>query len=717
MENKPVADKPFVQEFRTLFTRYQGLPSNDVRDVAVTSDGVVWAATGFGLARFPSGSRGDPSGSQRDDGQRWHKVWEAPHFAGANVGRLAAGRDGDLWVGGSTGVSLLRKGKWHHWWGYESPTRWIHSFAPDAQGGVWAVMSHEGDLNWRDVWHLVGDSWETWEVTRDPDPTAIALDGSGKPHLVSNGALLAFDGQQWQPVDLGGEKAIGVSSAPDGSIWVGTEEGVIVLREGKIAQRIAQAEGLPVRGVRRVAFGPDGETWFLHPVAVSRRARDGWHYYSPDAWIPGQAASGLAIGPDGAVWMAGPQGVARIERKTITLAEKARLFEPVVPARHLRDGMVYDQAHSVPDDPESPFLWQVTDNDGSRAAKYMAAECFRYAVSKAPDARTNARACMEGILRLIEVPGLHGFVARSMYRADDEKITAAAGEWHLSKDGKWLWKGDTSSDEMDGDTFGLDIYYDLVATDEERRRIAAVFSKLVHGIVDHDYQFLDADGKHTRWAVWSPTLLRTWEWGEQLKLNSLEILSHLRSAYHITGEERFLKCYRELAEVHGFAEVVDKEQMATPIDAFHKFDDTLAAEAYYPLLTYEDDPALRKIYLGSLERFWEFVKPEANLLYTFLCNALLGRKENLEPAVEVLRGYRMDHANRAIVNEVRQDIEWRQVGSKRLLVKALPGAERAVYQSSRNVYESERRASPGRVGTPVPFLLGYWMARYHGLIE
>ncbi|UCH35769.1 MAG: hypothetical protein JSV65_05295 [Armatimonadota bacterium] len=697
-------DEPSVQEFRTLFTRFDGLPSNEVRDLALTADGTVWAATAAGLARF--------------DGKLWERIWVAGALAGANVGRLAAGRDGDLWVGGSTGVSLLREGQWRHWWGYESPTRWIHDLAPDDNGGVWAVMSHEGDLATRDVWHLVGDTWQFWQVGAARDISGIALDGAGRPHVVSDGALLTLDRDQWQAVDLGGAEVLGASAAPDGSVWVGTSDDVIVLREGAIAERIGKAEGLPVAGVRKVAFGPDGDVWLTHSTAVSRRTTTGWRYYSPDTWVPGDGANAIALASDGTVWMAGSQGVARIESSSMTLADKAQPLDSLTPALHMRDGFLCDVAYAVPNDPDSPRHFHISDNDGLWTAEYVASQCFRYAVTRAPEAKAHARAGLEALMRLVEVTGLPGFFARAMYRLDDETVAAVAGEWHLSSDGQWVWKGDTSSDEMDGHMFAYGVYYDLAADEQERERISALVSRLVGGIIDNDYILQDTDGKHTRWGVWSPSLLNeSPEWQAQQKLNSLEILSHVRTALHITGEQRFRDAYRELVETHGYAENVRREQMATPIDAFHKFDDDLAMLAYYPLIQYEDDPGLREIYLDSLARFWEFVRPEVNPLHVFMCNALLCRKEGLEPAVEVLRGYRMDHASRAVVNEVRQDVEWRQVGRRRLLVKPLPGAERAAYHSNQNMYASERRASPGRMRMPTPFLWTYWLARYHGLIS
>jgi hypothetical protein len=703
-----VPDKPFIQEFRTLFTRAQGLPATEVTDVAVTTEGEVWAATPMGLARL------------RGDG--WKKVW-VKALAGAEVRRLAAGLNGDLWVGGSTGISLLRGGRWRHWWGFDSPTRWIHALAPDAQGGVWAVMSHEGDLGTRDVWHLVRNSWKWWEVSQGRDATAIALDGDGRAYVAHDGILVCLEGDDWRPVDLGGAHVLHVNGAPDGSVWVGTDEEAVVLRGGRMAERIGKEQGLPVRAVREFAFGPEGEVWFLHPVAVSRRNVDGWRYYSPGCWVPGDTAHAIAVAPDGTVWMAGHLGAARIERKTVTLAEKSRLLEPLVPALHLRDGMVYSRTFTDADDPDSPWYWRVTDNDGSHAAEYMAAECFRYAVTRADDAKTNARACLEAVLRLIYVHGRPGFLARSVYRADDAKIVAVAGEWHLSADRKWIWKGDTSSDEVDGDLYGLGIFYDLVADDAERKRIAAAVSELMSGIIDNGYMLKDVDGKHTRWAVWSPVLLLTPEWSAQRKLNSLEILAHVRSAVHITGEHKFRDAYRELVEVHGYAEHLRTQQIATPINAFHKFDDHLAIQAYYPLLQYEDDPALREIYLDSLARFWDYVRPEANPLYTFSCNALLGRAEDLEPAVDVLRGYRMDHVQRGVVNAIRQDIEWQQMGPRKLLTKPLPGPERPTFGWSDNAWESERGAlpvrpaSPGSVRVPTHYLIAYWLARYHGLIR
>src|SRR5436309_9410460 len=67
---------------------------------------------------------------------------------------------------------------------------------------------------------------------------------------------------------------------------------------------------------------------------------------------------------------------------------------------------------------------------------------------------------------------LPGFPARSFVSTNESKPNG--GQWHLTPDGQWLWKGDTSSDELVGHYFGYAIYFDLVADEAEKAQIRAV---------------------------------------------------------------------------------------------------------------------------------------------------------------------------------------------------------------------------------------------------
>ena len=65
-------------------------------------------------------------------------------------------------------------------------------------------------------------------------------------------------------------------------------------------------------------------------------------------------------------------------------------------------------------------------------------------------------------------------------------------------------------------------------------------------IIDHGYSLVDIDGKPTTWGYWSPEKLNDDPvWWQERGLNSLEMLSHLKVAYHIVREPRYRRAYRE----------------------------------------------------------------------------------------------------------------------------------------------------------------------------
>ena len=65
-------------------------------------------------------------------------------------------------------------------------------------------------------------------------------------------------------------------------------------------------------------------------------------------------------------------------------------------------------------------------------------------------------------------------------------------------------------------------------------------------------------------------------WREERGLNSLLILSHLKVAYHITGQEKYQQKYLELIEKHGYAENTIHLKITSPPEAVNHSDDELA---------------------------------------------------------------------------------------------------------------------------------------------
>src|SRR5262249_20495106 len=230
--------------------------------------------------------------------------------------------------------------------------------------------------------------------------------------------------------------------------------------------------------------------------------------------------------------------------------DKSRIFVERIRARHVRWGLTADSQLRVPGDLSTNQMVS-TDNDGLWTAIYVAAECFRYKVTGEADARANARQGMEAILRLEEITGIPGFPARSFIRKGID-IQPQEGQWHDTPDGQWRWKGDTSSDEIVGNYFVYPIYYDLVADEAEKRRLAAVLDRITNHVLDNNYQLIDVDGRRTRWGWWGPEEI--WKDPDETGLRALHILAHLRTAMHITQNEanraKYKHHYNDLINRH-----------------------------------------------------------------------------------------------------------------------------------------------------------------------
>jgi hypothetical protein len=292
------------------------------------------------------------------------------------------------------------------------------------------------------------------------------------------------------------------------------------------------------------------------------------------------------------------------------------------------------------------------------------------------------------------------------------------GEWHPSSDGRWKWKGDTSSDEIVGHYFAHSIYFDLVANDSEKNLIRGVIDRITSHILDHDYHLVDVDGQATRWGWWAPEEI--WRDPDETGLRALHLLSHLRVAYHITGKMEFLQAYRRLVETHRYALLTLNQKINIPEHVNHS-DDELAFLSYYPLLLYETDPELRRTYTASLRRSWQVERRERNPLWNYIYAAGTGSREfDSEGSLETLQRIPMDLISWTVVNSHRRDLVLAptpdRFGRKQSLLP-LPPDERPMMKWNQNPYWIDGGDGGATEDDGAFFLLPYWLGRYHKLIE
>ncbi len=342
-------------------------------------------------------------------------------------------------------------------------------------------------------------------------------------------------------------------------LWFASPQGVG--RHDKEWSLFTGREGLPYHDFTCMAEGEKGVVWFGTHRGAIRYDGKSWNYREGKRWLPDNDIRDIVVTESGDAWFATAKGVGFIERRPMTFAEKAEFFEAEIDKYHRRTplGYVCWVLLEKPGD-KSTSKQHDDDNDGQWTGEYGAAECFAYAVTKDPQAKQRAKAAFEALRFLSQVtqggshPAPKGFPARTILPADgprnpntEKSYTAEYDRkkqerdalwkviqprWPTSADGKWYWKCDTSSDELDGHYFLNARYYDLVAeTEEEKERVRHVVRDMTDHLLENDYKLVDHDGKPTRWANYSPeSLNHDAAWWAGRGLNSLSILSYLASS-------------------------------------------------------------------------------------------------------------------------------------------------------------------------------------------
>ncbi len=476
----------------------------------------------------------------------------------------------------------------------------------------------------------------------------------------------------------------------------------------------------PLPAITATARASDGAIWIGSEQGLARydaRADpvDQIQYFASLRYLPDDHV--LAITPDsgGGVWARTSTAAAHLEIKPMTLAAKADYFEQRVLARHDRHGLVSSSRLTRPGDLTSNQL-EASDNDGLWTAIYAAAECFQYAVTMTKDALARAERFTRAVLFLEHVTGRPGFPARSFVLKGEAR--PEDGVWHDSADGKYVWKGDTSSDEIVGHLFLYAIAYDLLPDPVLKAEIRATTRRILDHIIEHGYNLTDVNGQPTTWGKWSRDYFDSKPGKPDSPLNALELLSFLKSGAHITGDAKYEREYRKVAIDLGYARIA--AQYKELDDELNYSDEELAMLPFYSLLRYEHDPELLAVYRSALDQWWLNMQREKNPLWTYIyASGRPGGKVDFEGALWTLARIPMDTIEWTVKNSERGDVtldggpdRFNQAQSKTLL----PPDERPVMKWNTNPFVVDGGNGGQSEDDGGFFLLPYWMGRYLGMV-
>lgn len=533
--------------------------------------------------------------------------------------------------------------------------------------------------------------------------------------VVQDGALDAENIADWGSLPTGAtiRDILSVGSR----LVVATDRGLGVLR-GMTWYQVRGEDGLCYEDTTCLATGFADDLWIGTTRGVIRHVGDAFHYYGYPRWLPNDRVNAIAVGDHG-VYAATDGGLAIIQFEPYTLLKKAAWYERWLEEWGMRRlGFTHALAKR-----DGEWVRVIGDNDVGFTARYLAAKCYEYAVTKDPAARAAAVDVMTTVKWSEEITTIPGFPARSIWVVGDEGIKAMEGsgglpaEWHPTPDGLFEWKGDTSSDETDAHNYAVSLFLELVAEGAEREMGKEHLSRVFGHIVDNGWVLRDVDGLPTRWARWDPEYLKTEAGFYARGLNGMEAISYMTSTYHFTGDEKFRKAKDDYL-AFGYQPDIIRQKLTFHPGFYTDFDDRLAFLSYFPLLSYETDAALRSIWLRSLERSWEVKRMEGVPWYNFMYGALTGNDCESERAIEHLRDWPLDLVNYSFFNSHRHDIHtpkgYRSYAER---LKALSPREVGPKRVNRDwtVLDSDSRGNS--VTDPACWLEQYWMGRYFGFIE
>ncbi len=730
------APQRFQQEISTRFTAADGLGDNSVALIDAGPDGIIRAFAGGKWTEFREGA--------------WREV---PAMVPRSQNEFtlidAAKKIVTVSIPWPEVRQILRQGK----------TVWLATAADP----FILVNGKAESMNWPSRYRV----------------NQMAAVKNGNLILASSAGLFQQREKGWSQMGIpdaagriwGIQEVLGVGVGPGDRVWFATKAGVAGQLEG--GWRFFEGkDGLPWNDFTAVTVGPTEEIWFGTKLGLIRFDLRDWDYRQGPLWLPNDEVHQISIDREGLAWVATAGGVAVIERKKMSLAQKAAFYEEEI-SRFIKRtpfGYVAEAPLRKPGDKTTADP-QDSDNDGLWTSMYGAGECFAFAATKEAGAQQRAKQAFEALrfLQKVTQGGEHspprGYVARTIRPADwpnpnagrlESDRAAQKGDplwkaydprWPKSADGKWYWKSDTSSDELDGHFFFYPLYYDFCADSaEEKERVREVVRDLADHLIEHNFMLIDHDGKPTRWGVFGPeSLNRDPRWWPERGLNSLSILSYLAVAAHVTGDPKYEAASRDLIEKHGYAQNLMYPKVQNGAGSGNQSDDEMAFMSFYNLLRYSKDEQLRNQARVSFFRYWANEAPEMNPFFNFAyasqtlettASHLSSRVDIkpwagwLEDSVATLRGFPLDRLNWPHRNSHRLDIQLLGLEraedimelrhgrrGHRVKGKVLPVENRHFNHWNTDPWQLDYGGNGGELASGTVFLLPYYLGLYHGFIE
>ncbi len=376
-------------------------------------------------------------------------------------------------------------------------------------------------------------------------------------------------------------------------------------------------------------------------------------------------------------------------------------IEANLEARHKPFGTILDPIFQAPDSEEIAGYSRCGDS-AIWTGHYLAAESYRYAVTRSPEALQNVRYAIDGIRKLIDVTGAD-VLARCLVPVDSPYATGLVQEEQhhgiyigIVDQQNYFWAGNTSRDQYSGVFFGLAVAYDLTGDPSVRGSVHSLVQRLLDRLLRNAWLVVMPNGN-----------ISTTFWGR-----ADQQLAFLKIGSRVDGQYSWK--YQSMSWTLGATVLAPIALETTDVNgSYYKFNlDTINL---FGLIRLEGNLALRALYREAYAILRRTTDDHGNAHFNMIDRALNGPDDRRDAETRDLLNQWLQRPRRDFGVDLRGVYD---ACGENQACQPIPVVQRvpSSFLWERSPFLLYGGGDGFIEGAGIDYLLPYWMARYYGVV-
>ena len=356
-----------------------------------------------------------------------------------------------------------------------------------------------------------------------------------------------------------------------------------------------------------------------------------------------------------------------------------------IQAKHLPFGTILDPIYASATSDQIVGYTRCGDSALWTGA-YLAAEAFRFNVTRSADALGNVKAALAGLASLVDVTG-DNRLARCIVMANSPYAAGIASEEApntVHQAPPWIWVDNTSRDEVVGAFFGMGAAYDLVDDAAVQSEISSLVTLMLGFVAQHQWSPND--------DISNTFLLRP----EELQM-MLEVQHHVDPSHAISGPLLMLPI--------DVSVTVDVQS----ISSYFKFN--LDYMTFYNLIRVQDNGGNR----GAYQIVRNYTASHQNAFFDIVDRSINGPNAGRDTEMVFLLNQWLERPRRDPYVDNSKDVT--VCGSEACEPVPVPLRPPTDFLWQRDPFQLAGGGTGFIEGAGVDYILPYWMGRYYGVIS